>query len=197
MSLIIAAINEVISPGCRVVLGNVSAHAEVIEDDPGAALKKVKLSNLDKSIIVFSPDSGTIVKNGNKKVSTCMSPLLKLSTHSNKNDHHKACDAVVIRGTNNNECDILYIDLKSGKPAGVSAQFKSTRCFIIYLKEIIKTFHGSDFHIGSEKYIVFTLKSRPISKRTTRPEPNPVTSPDHPEIKVVTSGEMKNVNHLF
>lgn len=199
MNSLISYLKDIINPDCIAACGSTNSHVTVTEEDTSATLKKITLCGLSKSMIVILPDKGSIIKDQRDKiVTTCISPLLRKSNPENPNDHNKACDAVAIRENTNNSYDILYIELKSGSTSRAEAQFKSTTCFVMYINELLKTFHDADFKINKQQYIIFTLKSRPrINKQPTRPSRNTSSSYDTPIIRQVESGDRKNLNHLF
>lgn len=119
-----------------------------------------------------------------------MSPLL---TITGATDHNRACDAVIVHESGAGIVDICYIDLKSGKPAGYSGQFKSTRAFLGYLRELVKEFHDTNFEVQRERFVILHTdpsgKTPSLKKTPVRFSPKAANAPDRPDKIIVRSGD--------
>lgn len=187
---------------CEKVDGRTADHALLEETDTTAKLKKLTLSDLQTDMLVLKIDAGRKVVQGRSVVAVCMSPLF---TTMGAGDHNCACDAVVVRERKAGVCEIVYIDLKSDDPSGFAGQFKSTRCFMRYVKELINDLYTQPneepMTIGRERFIVFHTDSRnarpSLGKQPTRFTPAAANSPNAPEKHIVLDGMMKRCTELF
>jgi hypothetical protein len=149
------------------------------EHDARAKLKKVTLCASNGDWFSFDPDKGR----GPKPL---MSPLLATGK---AHDHHRACDCVVLV-QRDDKLTAIYIDLKSGNPAGYSGQFKSTRQFLRYAIGLLAEFHGQSLELGDERYVVlYGGKPACIQKTVTVRKPIKMgkTQPDKPYKREVTN----------
>jgi hypothetical protein len=161
MGKLIDTLNHIINENAKLeIKKNI---CEITEDDKGTKLKKVTIELPSDNIIVFSPDQGL-----KKQKDNSISPLLS----KNKGCiHHKVCDAVILDEYQENRLSIIYVELKSRDTRTAKAQFKSTKCFILYIKEILKILYKIEEHQKIEvkhKFIVFVGKAKnSIRKKTT------------------------------
>lgn len=132
---------------------NGAQHTDILveEHDPAAALRNVRIIAPNGDWLSFNPDEGRKCSRIHKAASriVVMSPLLAIDGH----DHHRACDCVVVV-KRNEKLTIVYIDLKSGNPAGYAGQFKSTRQFVRYALGLLEEFHGEKLEIELERYVI-------------------------------------------
>jgi hypothetical protein len=147
------------------------------EKEHSAKLKKLKITGLDKSMLVLLTDEG-------RKVSTpiCMSPLFLFD---GMYDQNRACDAVIVRQVPQGGIDLFYIDLKSDVATGYEGQFKSTACFMRYVCDLCKQLCDYSVDIVRERYIVFHTdssgkapKGRKMKTRFQQSSANTPSSPD-------------------
>jgi hypothetical protein len=163
------------SLSCCTYNGGQHNHILIKETDVSAKLKNVTLIAPPGDWFSFDPDKG-------RGTPALMSNLLAAGVgHS----HHRACDCVVIINRNGN-LTVLYIDLKSGSPSKYSGQFKSTKQFVRYLIGLFKEFHGMDFKLELERYVILHGgKPALINKTTTVPKLENIraTSPEKPYMR--------------
>lgn len=166
-------------------------HTDVLidEKDSLAKLRKVRIAASNGDWFSLNPDKGRGPK-------ALMSPLLATgSIH----DHHRACDCVVLI-RRDERLIALYIDLKSGNPSGYSAQFKSTRQFVRYLLGLTAEFHGFQFPVFEERFVVlFGGKPALINKTPTVPKAKKIgnTQPDKPYKREVPNPCTMNLKELL
>ena len=130
---------------------------KVKEQDRSAKLKEVTLKYMDSEAFFFSPEIG-------KGKAGVMSPLLAKS-----GVHNATCDAVAILVTKQGKY-IVLIELKSDRPKGYREQFHSTRCFIEYIRILLKEFHMCNLDNYQYRYLLLTTSQsgrRPLDKTTT------------------------------
>jgi hypothetical protein len=185
---IITSINQLMT--CVLADTTQVSHGIIQENDSKAVLKKLVISDLTPNMTLLGLDDGRKVKNKNgKKIMDCMSPLFAQSSNT---DHNRVCDAVLIRENQNGKCDIIYIDLKSGRPQGYKGQFQSATCFMRYVQALLKEFFQEQMSIESEKYIIFHTDDSggvtSLKKNKSRLD-STMTSPDKPKKKIVSNGD--------
>lgn len=167
------------SLSCCAYRGDQHSDMLIEEHDARAKLKKVTLCASNGDWFSFDPDKGR----GPKPL---MSPLLATGK---AHDHHRACDCVVLV-QRDDKLTAIYIDLKSGNPAGYSGQFKSTRQFLRYAIGLLAEFHGQSLELGDERYVVlYGGKPACIQKTVTVRKPIKMgkTQPDKPYKREVTN----------
>lgn len=158
-----------------------ASHVHIEEHDGTAKLRKVCLAGLKNNLLVFTPDSGRLIKKTHHK----MSPLFSSSDGIKCN---KACDAVVMEELSGGKLKITYIDLKSGRLNGVSDQFKSTICFVEYLRAILDKFHGIKLDIIQSRFVVLGGK-KPLNKLPSRVSSHPAADPENPYIRPINNDD--------
>lgn len=168
----------------------------IAEDDPSARLNRVILALGSGNWLAFSPDKmrGRPVEfrpDGKPRVGSkpsIMSPLLATGSDLN---HHKACDAMVVR-VEEGKCQLVLIELKTtgGNTRDHTKQFQSTRCFCQYVVELLKTFHGIDCGQLEFTYVVaqFDAEKRMTTGRTTT-DRSAGSAPHRPRRVQVVNGE--------
>lgn len=183
MRQIINTLKEILKENIIIADGNQHSHAILKEEDESAKLKKLTLKDLTQNMLVITPDKGRkVIDKKNKTIATCMSPLFKAT---DKFEINRACDGLLLKENDNGHCDIVYIELKSDKPSGYEGQFKNTRCFMRYLKELLKDICQQEMQIASERFVVFHTDKEnahlTLQKRGTRPSPKKANQPDNPD----------------
>ena len=160
-------------------------HLLIKEVDPGSKIRSILLSGTTSRMLAFYPDKGCRIISRKREVAVCMSPLLSKSPGQH---HHKACDAVIIRETDEGTLSILYIEMKTGSTSRARLQFKSTTCFVQYLISICHVLHDLKLVISSEHFIVLCHRE-PLAarKRSTRPPLSETwgKSADDPQVRSV------------
>lgn len=178
------------SLNCVTCNGGQHTHIEIVEHDPSAKLKKVKIIADNGEWFCFSPDEGRKCKRlckGRGPKLTIMSPLLSIGSEFY---HHCACDAVIFI-KDDKKLSVLYIDLKSNNPTGYSNQFKSTRQFVKYLVSLNNEFNKNNITITEERYIIFHTNKLLINKKTTIPKPKiKPSSPDDPYKRIIDNSSI-------
>jgi hypothetical protein len=184
---------------CGMVDGNSASHAIIKEDDPNAKLQKLTISELGPGMLALMIDEGRIIQHNGRRVAVCMSPLF--TTAANANDHNCTCDAVIVREGANAACEIVYIDLKSDAPAGYAGQFKSTRCFMRYVRELLRDLYDVPMEITRERFVIFHTDSRnakpSLGKRPTRFTPADANSPNAPEKHIVRNNDTVRITAIL
>lgn len=112
------------------------------ETDQDAKCKEVVLIGFENKLTTFGFELDT---KGIKKIS----PYFE-----NKKGLDKGNDGIIFT-TINNKKYVFICELKDGAKGHI-AQFKSTSCFVDYLKSILKRFYGTDTSDLIFKYIVFS-----------------------------------------
>lgn len=199
---LIQAIEELLS--CKSVSGNTASDAILKESDALAILQKLTLTDLKAGMLVLHIDEGRKVfpekAAGDKPVAVCMSPLFNTA---GIHDYNRGCDAVLVKVSRENDrevCKLLYIELKSHKPAGFAGQFRSTRCFFRYVKALIEEFWELEMNITSERFVVFHTDAsgnRTRGKQPTRFSSNNANSPEEPQRYVVRNNDIVRCTELF
>ncbi len=191
MSPTLRALIELLS--CEPTHGGTNSDVLIKEEDKSASLKTIKLSGLTKDMLVFFPDKGGWVIVSGKKKHIGMSPLFRCDKSVKCN---KACDAVVIVADMDDKFKIIYVELKSTDPSGAGQQFRSTKCFIDYLRATLKEFHNITFGISISRYVVLCGKQMPLSKRPTQYKRKPANDPTIPEIRTVVNNQIIQIREL-
>ena len=172
--------------------GSQVSHVLLEEKDPKAKLKKLTISELDSSIIVLATDEGR-----KRSQLVCMSPLFADDGHY---DQNRACDAVFIRKSEDGY-HICYVDLKSDSPSGFEGQFKSTQCFMGYVRALSASLCQQPISIIRERYVVFHTDSsnaKCFGKKTkTRFSPNAANAPSSPTKFCVRNGDTVRFSEFF
>jgi hypothetical protein len=165
------------------------------ERDPRAKLKKLKLTELEKDILILEPDKG-------RKIGAfvCMSPLFHLEDGTY--GQNRACDAVVIRQSKQKKgIELFYIELKSDSPSGYEGQFKSTACFMHYVCDLCKQLCGYSVDVVRERYVVFHTDSSGNKALGRRPkpkfDPKSKNTPTSPEKIIVVNGQSYRCTGFF
>lgn len=123
------------------------------ENGKEAKLKKIYIKDIkENNVVILHTDKSGLNEEGHK-----ISNLFSIQKYG----HNKSCDYVLIKKISEQEFEIYYIDLKSDKPTGFENQFKSTKCFINYIKSLIEIFSSKKIVFTKERFILFTtLKPR-------------------------------------
>ncbi len=187
MGEIINTLKEILKETIIIADGNQHSHAILKEEDKEAKLKKLTLKDLKQNMLVITPDKGRKVSDKeDKTIATCMSPLFKATS---KFETNRACDGLLLKENEGGHCDIVYIELKSDVPSGYEGQFKSTRCFMRYLKELLKDICQQEMHVTSERFVIFHTDKEnsrsTLQKRGTRLSPKKPNQPDNPDKHIV------------
>lgn len=173
--------------GCVVANGSAVSHAQIKESDILAKLQKVTIRDLEKGIIVLTPDAGRTPRKGRAL------PLSPLLATTGATDHNCACDAVIVRERSDGQCEVSYVDLKSDNPSGHIGQFKGTRAFMRYIVALTKEFHSQELMIAKERFVVLHTdssgKRKSLNKRGTRYNNHLSNSPENPYKLIVCDGE--------
>jgi len=182
----------------QAILGCVKANGSQVsdvwlEEKDEAKLKKLRISALEPGMLLLATDECR----KREKAAACMSPLFSTD---GKYDQNRACDAVLLRKTNNNY-QICYIELKSDAPSGYEGQFKSTRCFMRYLAELTLQLCGYKILVDRERFVIFHTDSHNASRRglkkKTRFTPNSKNTPGSPDMFCVRNGETLRYSEFF
>lgn len=194
MKNILEIISRLLDPTCLLENRSAQTLVNIKENDPSASLKHIIISGLTPGMIIFFPDKVTKHKGKAGKYKNYMSSLL---AKDGRSPHNRSCDAVImIFNDNSYDCEIIYIELKSGDKGSI-AQFKSTKCFIEYLKAILKEFHEIVMSIKKSRYIVFTRRPS-IHKVPSRPEIDQTGSiPNNPKNFRVNNGDTISIQSLL
>lgn len=182
---------------CCTYRGDKHSDLLIKETDPSATFKKLLVKAAGQQWFAMDPDRG-------RKKCKCkplvMSPLL---TVSNRYDHHRACDAIIIAEKENN-IYAIFVELKSSdKPSGYVGQLKSSRCFFFYILQLAREFHGVDIKKTQlkERFIVFhSPKSKPsLNKKPTVPvaPAQHSSDPDSPIKRVEYNGATIYLSELI
>jgi hypothetical protein len=165
----------------------------ILEEKQEAKLKKLIISDLVPGMLLLATDEGR----KREKASACMSPLFSTD---GKLDQNRACDAVLLRKTQNGY-EACYIELKSDAPSGYEGQFKSTQCFLRYLSELTLKLCGHELNIDRERFVVFHTDSKNGSRRgmkqKTRFTPRSANSATSPDKFCVRNGETVRYSEFF
>ncbi len=183
---------------CEMADGSSVSDAIVKEKDPNAKLKRLTFSELRPGMLALMIDAGRATDIRGRPTLACMSPLFKAT---GEYDHNCACDAVIVRERADAACDIAYIDLKSDSPTGYSGQFKSTRCFLIYIAALLNNLYDVPMRIEWERFIIChtdpnNAKSS-LGKRPTRPKPSEKNSPNTPKKYIVLNEGSVRCTEIF
>jgi hypothetical protein len=172
---------KILVPSALKARSDQHSHANIDEAGTKTGLQRVTITDLPNDTLVFQIDAS-------RGRAGLMSPLFQASTFG----HNKACDAFIIQRTDSGWI-CHFIDLKSNNPSGYSAQFKSTRCFWLYLKELLESFGSCQKMDVSENYLV--INTARSSKRKT--SPNLGKSPDSPRLLRVENKANIHFNALI
>lgn len=184
---------------CGQVDGSQSSHALLEEKDSSAKLKKLTLSEFSAGMLLLEIDEGRKVNNAQgKRVMDCLSPLFKTDADG---DQNRACDAVLVRELQNNQCEIFYIDLKSDKPSGYQGQFKSTQCFMRYVFDVLEKLYDQKVCVQKERFVVFHTDSSDVSRRgiktRTSFKPSSANTPKAPTMYCVVNNATVRCTELL
>ena len=126
------------------------------ENDPLAKCKRIELLNFEseETTFGFELDSKKVKCRGVHKIS----PYFE-----NKKGLDKGNDAIIFT-TLKGKYYIFICELKDGAKGYIS-QFKSSSCFVDYLRSILKQYHDIDTKNIIYKYIVFS-KQAPTTRTT-------------------------------
>jgi len=168
------------------------SHVIVEEKQKEAKLKKLIISELEPDVIVLATDEG---RKRNSLV--CMSPLF---ADDGKYDQNRACDAVFIRKVEDGY-QICYVELKSDSPSGYEGQFKSTQCFMGYVRALSESLCQQPINFTRERYVVFHTDSKNAKnygvKSKTRFSPNDANAPSSPKKFCVRNGDTVRFSEFF
>ena len=157
------------------------SHANIEENDSKTKLNKITISHIPSDTLVFQIDK-------HKGKLALMSSLFQPTDFG----HNKTCDALVVQRKDSSWV-CLFIDLKSNKPSGFSAQFKSTRCFWFYLKKLLESFGSCPDLPVTEHYLV--INTGKSSKRPTTPKTK--NKPEYPHFLKVNDNTSIPYSSLF
>lgn len=126
------------------------------ENDSSAKCKKVDLLKFESKDTTFAFELDS-------KKTKCGTAQKISPFFENKRGLDKGNDAIIFTKIKDNDY-IFICELKDGgKPKDYMAQFKSSKCFVDYLKSILKTLYSVNIDSVLVKYIVFSK----IAKKTT------------------------------
>jgi len=173
MSNSFAAIKELLC--CKFTDGSQHSDAWLEEDQNESRLKKIRLTGLEKGMLLLHTD----IKQKNIRSNSVVNMSRLFS--SEDIGHNRICDYVLLK-YNKSKIQIYYIELKSNKPHGYVNQFKSTRCFMAYVFALMKDLREISSEIIEQKFIVIhTTKNRlSINKKPTKRQKEN-TTPDQPK----------------
>jgi hypothetical protein len=96
---------------------------------------------------------------------------------------------------------ICYVELKSDSPSGYEGQFKSTQCFMGYVRALSESLCQQPITIIRERYVVFYTDSQDAKRRgvkiKTRFSPNDTNSPSSPKKFCVRNGDTVRFSEFF
>jgi hypothetical protein len=131
--------------------------AYLTETDTMAKLNKVRVTGLTSKVLVLHIDSCRKIGRGRTRLD-CMSPLFRTA---NTGDHNRSCDFVLLEEADGGKCNLYYVEMKSTDSSGYSRQFKSTQCFLRYVREVLERLYEIKMEIGEERFILLKVKEKP------------------------------------
>lgn len=165
----------------------------LLEEKNEAKLKKLCISELKPGMLLLSTDEGH--KQGGAAI--CMSPLFATD---GKFEQNRACDAVLLRKADDGY-HVCYIELKSDAPSGFEGQFKSTECFMHYVKHLALSLCQQPIEITRSRFVVFHTDSqdgtRRGSKQKIRFSPKVANTQAHPDKFCVRNGDTVRCTEFF